>query len=73
MNDASLPKSPSRCIHLRCKSMLVYGEAFEEAPEFQAGLEDFWCVLSSRNVGPDGNEVSLSACCDPNRSCYQEY
>lgn len=53
--------------------MLVYGEAFEEAPEFQAGLEDFWCVLSSRNVGPDGNEVSLSACCDPNRSCYQEY
>jgi len=68
------PTGPQpRCIHLRCKSMLVYGEAFEEDPEFQAGLVDFWCVLSSRSIGPDGGEVSLLACRDPNRSCYQEY
>lgn len=53
--------------------MLVYGESFEEDPEFQAGLVDFWCVLSSRSIGPDGGEVSLAACRDPSRPCYQQY
>ncbi|GBD36497.1 hypothetical protein HRbin36_01622 [bacterium HR36] len=73
-NESPQPTSPvPRCIHLRCKSMLVYGEDFEQDPEFQAGLVDFWCVLSSRNLGPDGGEVSLLACRDPNRECYQEY
>ena len=27
-----------RCIHLCCKSMVVFGEAFESDPEFQAGM-----------------------------------
>lgn len=65
--------STPRCIHLCCKSMLTYGEAFAEDPEFQAGLADFWCVLTARSTGPDGAEVSWQACCDPNRPCYREY
>jgi hypothetical protein len=62
-----------RCIHLRCKSMLVYGEDFEQDPEFQAGCVDFWCVHTNRSLGPDGGEVSLDACRNPQRSCYQAF
>jgi hypothetical protein len=53
--------------------MLVYGEAFEEDPEYQAGAVDFWCVRTSRHLGPDQGEVSLDACRNPERPCFQEY
>ncbi len=53
--------------------MLTYGEQFQEDPEFQAGLVDFWCVITARSTGPDGGEVSWQACCDPDRTCYREY
>ncbi|MER3415454.1 MAG: hypothetical protein C4297_04470 [Gemmataceae bacterium] len=62
-----------RCIYLRCKSMLVYGEDFEQDPEYQAGNVDFWCTLTARNIGPDGEEVSLPACCNPERPCFREF
>lgn len=65
--------NPNRCIHLCCKAMLVYGESFENDPDYQAGLTKFWCVRSSTGEGPDGHRVSMEQCCNPERECYQEY
>jgi hypothetical protein len=62
-----------RCMNLYCKSMLVYGEAFETDPEYQAGLTDFWCLCTSKGQGPDGDGVSLEGCSDPRRACFKEY
>jgi len=72
MSDITSAYRP-RCIHLCCKSMLVFGEAFESDPDYQAGLTDFWCVQTSKGQGPDGGEISLELCSNPERSCFQEY
>jgi hypothetical protein len=53
--------------------MMVYGEAFENDPDYQAGMVDFWCVLTSKNDGPDGSEAELDACSDPDRPCFRGY
>ncbi len=62
-----------RCRQLCCKSMLVFGEAFESDPDYQGEQTDFWCMQTSQNIGPDGGEVSMAQCTDPERSCFQEY
>jgi hypothetical protein len=62
-----------RCMHLSCKSMLVYGEAFESDPDYQAGVTEFWCSKTSKGLGPDGDRVALEVCSDKERSCFQEY
>jgi hypothetical protein len=62
-----------RCMNLTCKSMRVYGEDFESDPEYQAGMVELTCIRTSRGHGPDGEDVSLGACSDPERSCFQEY
>jgi hypothetical protein len=72
MSDTSPPYRP-RCIYLCCKSMVVYGENFRDDPDFQAGLTDFWCTQTCKGQGPDGDEVSLEVCSNPERSCYREY
>ena len=47
-----LPQSkPPRCIHLCSKAMSVHGESFEDDPDYQAGLSDVWCLLTSRGHG----------------------
>jgi hypothetical protein len=64
---------PPRCIHLQSKAMVVHGEAFEADPDYQAGLTDYWCLLTAKALGPDDGDVSLRDCCDRQRTCYQEY
>ncbi len=70
---SELPVEPPRCVHLCCKSMLVYGENFKDDPEYQEGMTEFWCTQNFQNAGPDGGELSLALCSDPQRACYQEY
>ena len=72
MSDEA-PAYRPRCMYLCCKSMLVFGEAFEQDPDYQAGMVDFWCVRTSRNLGPDGDDVALEPCSNPERACFQEY
>ena len=72
MSEPSTADHP-RCIHLCCKSMLVYGEGFENDPDYQSGQADFWCLLTSRAYGPDGDEASMALCRNPERTCYREY
>jgi hypothetical protein len=67
------PAQANRCIHLRCKSMLVFGENYEMDPEYQAGMTEFWCLLTAKGQGPDGEEASMNQCRNPERSCYQEF
>jgi hypothetical protein len=67
------PAYRPRCKNLCCKSMLVFGEAFENDPDYQAGLVDFWCIRTSKGQGPDGGDVKLTMCSDPKRGCFQEY
>jgi hypothetical protein len=62
-----------RCINLCCKSMVVYGENFEEDPDYQAGTTDFWCIQTSKGQGPDGDGVSMQLCTNRERECFQEY
>lgn len=70
--DSSKPYRP-RCIHLNCKSMQVYGEDFENDPEFQAGMVEFWCTQTFRGNGPDGADVGLDLCSNPERPCFREF
>ncbi len=62
-----------RCKNLYCKSMMVYGEAFESDPEYQDGLSEMFCLCTSKGQGPDGDDVSVAQCSDPQRACYREY
>jgi hypothetical protein len=62
-----------RCKNLYCKSILVYGEAFESDPEYQMGLGEFWCLCTSQGHGPDEGEVNLEQCSRPDRECFKEY
>jgi hypothetical protein len=62
-----------RCMFLTCKSMMVYGEAFESDPDYQGGVVDFTCNCTFKCHGPDGGEVSLELCSKTDRSCYREY
>jgi hypothetical protein len=72
MSDTPPPYRP-RCMFLTCKSMAVYGEDFQNDPEFQAGMVEFQCLKTFRNLGPDGEELSLDLCSNPERGCFQEY
>ncbi len=72
MPDATTEYRP-RCKNLCCKAMLVYGEQFESDPDYQAGLTDFWCTLTAKGQGPDGEHVALAPCSDEKRSCFQAY
>jgi hypothetical protein len=71
MSDQSTDYRP-RCINLFSKAMLVYGEGFDADPEHQ-GSANCWCLCTSKGYGPDGEEVSLTECSNPQRSCFQEY
>jgi hypothetical protein len=72
MSDSPITYRP-RCKNLCCKSMLVYGEAFEQDPEFQAGMAQFWCTRTSKGQGPDGDDVALDLCSNPERKCFKEF
>jgi hypothetical protein len=72
MADEPQPYRP-RCMYLTCKSMLVYGEAFESDPDYQGGVVDWTCNMTCRSHGPDGGMVSLEACSAVERECFREY
>ena len=72
MSDAATPYRP-RCKNLYCKSMMVFGEGFENDPDYQAGMVDFWCERTFKANGPDGRGTSLPLCSDTTRSCYRAY
>ncbi len=71
MADTPTPPPP-RCMNLCCKAMVAFGESYANDPDYQEGVGDFWCIRTSKNLGPDGRSVSLQMC-SPERECFQEY
>lgn len=65
------PPEP-RCMNLCCKSMIAFGESFEGDADYQAGMVDFWCIRTGKNLGPDGSVVSIGVC-TKTRECFKEY
>jgi len=53
--------------------MAVYGEGFENDPDYQEGLTDYMCNQTGRALGPDNNTIGMKPCSNPDRDCYQEY
>jgi hypothetical protein len=53
--------------------MQVWGEDFENDPEFQAGMVEFTCTQTYKSLGPDGGEIGMEPCCNRERECYREY
>ena len=71
---SELPQVPTtRCMHFCAKSLMVHGEGFAADPDFQAGLDTTWCVLTARALGPDEAEVGWQSCADPERGCFREF
>ena len=70
--DAPQPYRP-RCIYLTCKSMQVWGEDFQNDPEFEAGMVDFTCNQTMQGLGPDGEALSVELCSNHERTCFQEF
>jgi len=70
--DQPKPYTP-RCIYLTCKSMQVWGDDFENDPEYQAGIVEFWCTQTMKPTGPDGDTTSVALCSKPERSCFREF
>jgi hypothetical protein len=62
-----------RCMYLTCKSMQVYGEDFENDPDFQAGMVEFTCQKTFQGCGPDDGLVNLELCSNQERGCFKEY
>ena len=52
MSDTPAELHP-RCKNLCCKAMLVYGEDFQNDPDYVPGQTDFWCTLTAKGQGPD--------------------
>jgi hypothetical protein len=72
MSEPLKPYRP-RCMFLTCKSMLVYGEAFESDPDYQGGVVDFTCNATCKGHGPDGGQVNLELCSNSERECFREF
>jgi hypothetical protein len=53
--------------------MAVFGEDFENDPDYQAGMTDFTCLRTMKGLGPDNGDVCMEACTDKERSCFQEF
>ena len=71
-----LPQVPApqvRCMHLQSKAMAIHGEGFQTDADFQDGLSDCWCNMTGKPLGPDRDVVNITACCNPERDCHQEY
>ena len=68
-----LPQVPApRCTHLQSKAMVVHGEGYEDDPDYQDEMSNFWCMQTGRPLGPDDGEVGMTPCSDPERGCYQD-
>jgi hypothetical protein len=72
MSDQNATYRP-RCIYLCCKSMMVFGENFEQDPDYQSGMTEFWCTQTSKGQGPDDGAASLDLCSNKERTCFCEF
>jgi len=53
--------------------MQVWGEDFQNDPEYQAGLVEFTCIKTMKGDGPDSGPTALELCSNSERPCFEEY
>ena len=58
---------------IACEALMVHGESYEDDPGYQAGIDQVWCVLTARALGPDNGEVGWEPCTDSSRGCFKEF
>lgn len=73
MNDVkskliSIPMT--RCRHITCKGMLIFGNDYKTPEDELHRTNDFWCLHTQNVLGPDGALVTLSRC-ENHRECYE--
>ncbi len=61
----TIPQAP--CRFLTCKEMFYKDSAAGQLPHSGSGI--FWCALTQRLQGPDGNIASGEEC-GSHRTCY---
>jgi len=65
--------SPERCRYFRSKTMFVGSKHANDTEEEESPVAAFcWCNFTMTEIGKDGCLVGLSACSQPERSCYCE-
>jgi hypothetical protein len=69
------PSGHARCRNLRCKEMYYHVQLGpqDKSPLVTDAREDghvYWCVKTTKEFGPDRQQVSLEAC-SPDRECYR--
>jgi hypothetical protein len=72
MSELSVIPGP-RCIHFCSKALSVFGENYSVDADFQAGLDQTWCVLTARAIGPDDADVGWVECSNRQRECFRDY
>lgn len=65
------PIPMSRCRHITCKGMGIYGSDYRTPENEMHRTNDFWCLHTQNVLGPDGALVTLSQC-TVERRCFEE-
>lgn len=68
---AMIPVPLTRCQHITCKGMQIYGNDYKTPENELMRTNDFWCGRTQNVLGPDGGLVVLSKCV-AGRGCYEE-
>jgi hypothetical protein len=58
-------------MHLRSKGMYVYTDGSHD--DSQDDCAQYWCLRTSKDVGPDHGFVNRDDCRDASRPCYEPY
>jgi hypothetical protein len=72
MSDAGTPLPHPLCVHLCSKKLYMLDMEREVVLEDlqTAGYENYWCLHTSTDNGPDGGWVLYDRCA-PGRPCYE--
>ncbi len=57
------------CVHLRCKSLHIRSDERPGMIHHEEAM-DYWCSRTSRNVGPDRDDV-VHPLCQAGRACFE--
>ena len=70
MADLGPNVNGGRCVNLRWKGLLVYGEEGTDFGKLLDAQPPCWCVKTQYCLGPDGQVAGVHEC-NPTRSCFK--
>ncbi len=60
-------------MHFCSKALSVFGENYAVDADFQAGIDQTWCVVTAKPIGPDEGDVGWVECSNAERACFRAY